>query len=229
MLKKEEHLYPVMSPAQFNQAVIPLSPVYIFFLILFQAALHSTFPPGDNCLSVHSGAEEEIQFFTPSSSDFPFNPVVTFISPISSPPKTPFNPASPEKTPASPLQSTCNPTTTIPGAPPPLSTGLQFPTSLPENDQFKSTDELLPFSSLPSDVRLLLLRPNHIKLQPDHSVLGRQHRREYYTNRARRTKRPRFNQHSKDNLKPEFSTWETTFWYSRRQECTIQSTSLPSQ
>ena len=25
--KKEEHLYPVMSPAQFNQAVTPISPV----------------------------------------------------------------------------------------------------------------------------------------------------------------------------------------------------------
>ena len=25
--KKEEHIYPVMSPAQFNQAVTPISPV----------------------------------------------------------------------------------------------------------------------------------------------------------------------------------------------------------
>ena len=25
--KKEEHIYPVMSPAQFNQAVIPIPPV----------------------------------------------------------------------------------------------------------------------------------------------------------------------------------------------------------
>ena len=27
--KKDEHIYPVMSPAQFNQAVIPFSVVYI--------------------------------------------------------------------------------------------------------------------------------------------------------------------------------------------------------
>ena len=27
--KEEEHIYPVMSPAQFNQAVTPISPVYI--------------------------------------------------------------------------------------------------------------------------------------------------------------------------------------------------------
>ena len=28
-MKKEEHIYPVMSPAQFNQAVTPISPVQI--------------------------------------------------------------------------------------------------------------------------------------------------------------------------------------------------------
>ena len=32
--KKEEHIYPVMSPAQFNQALTPISPVQ-FVLILF--------------------------------------------------------------------------------------------------------------------------------------------------------------------------------------------------
>ena len=29
--KEDEHIYPVMSPAQFNQAVTPISPVYICF------------------------------------------------------------------------------------------------------------------------------------------------------------------------------------------------------
>ena len=76
--------------------------------------------------------------------------------------------------------------------------------SLPENDQSNTTEELPPFSSLLSDVRPLLSRPNHLKLQPDHSALGRQHRREECTNHARRTKRPRFNQHLQYCLKPEF-------------------------
>ena len=64
---------------------------------------------------------------------------------------------------------------------------------------------------------------------PAHSPLRRQHRREYYTNRACRTKRPRFNQHLQYSLKSEFCTKEMVFWDIRRQEYTIQSTSLPSQ
>ena len=160
--------------------------------------------------------------------DFPSNPVVTFLSPIFCPSKVPFNPASPDETPASLLQYVSNPTTIIPGDTTSLSTGLQFSIPRPENDQSTAT-ELPPFSSLLSDVGPLLSRPSHLKFQPDQSALGRQHRREYYTNRARRTKRPRFNQHLKYSLKPEFSTREIVFWESRRQEYTIQSTSLTSQ
>ena len=161
--------------------------------------------------------------------DRPTNSVVTFLSPISSPSKKPFNPASPDETPASPLQSTNNPTTTVPDVASSSSTGLQFSISLPKADQSKTTEKLPPSHSLLSDLRPLLSRPNHLKLQPDHSALGRQHRREYYRNHTRRTKRPRFNQNLIYSLKHEFSTWEINFWDSRRQEYTIQSTSLPSQ
>ena len=151
----------------------------------------------------------------PSASDFASNPVVTFLSFISSLSKTPSNPHSPDETSISPLQSTNNPTTIIPGASPLLSTGLRFSISLPENDQSKTTDELHPLSWLLSDVRPLLARANHLKIDPDHSALGRQHRREYYTNRARRAEQPRFSQSLLYSLKPEFSTWEIVFWDSR--------------
>ena len=100
---------------------------------------------------------------------------------------------------------------------------------LPTTDYSKTTKAFPPFSSFLSDVRPLPSRPNHLKLQPDHSVLGRQHRREYYTNHARRTKRPRVNQHLQYCVKPEFCKWEIVFWDCKRQEYTIQSTSLPSQ
>ena len=160
--------------------------------------------------------------------DLPTTSVVTFLSPISPPAKIPSNPASPDETPASPLQPTNNPTTTVSDVASPHSTGLQFSISLRENNQPKLTDGLPPFSSFLSDVRLLLSRPNCLKLQPDQSVLGRQHRREYYTNHTRKTKRPRFDQKLQYSLKQEFSTWEIMFWDNRRQEYTIQSTSLPS-
>ena len=105
----------------------------------------------------------------------------------------------------------------------------QLPISSPEVSPSEDNRTLPPFSSFLSDVRPLLSRPNQLKLQPDHATLGRQHRREYYTTHARRTRRPRFNQNLHYRLKPEFHTWEIIFWDSKRQEYTIQNTSLPSQ
>ena len=113
--------------------------------------------------------------------------------------------------------------------PPFASVGPKFSPSSLEASQSENTHELPPFNSFFSDVRPLLSRPNQLKLHPDHSALGRQHRREYYTNHARRTKRLRFNQHLQYCLKPEFCKWEIFFWDGERQEYTIQSTSLPSQ
>ena len=80
-----------------------------------------------------------------------------------------------------------------------------------------------------SDARPLLSRPNHLKVQLDHSISGHQHRREHYTNRARRKKRPRFNQHLQYSLKPEISAWEKILWRSGRPEYTLESTFVPSQ
>ena len=165
----------------------------------------------------------------PSGLDLPTTSVVTFLSPISPPAKIPSNPASPDETPASPLQPTNNPTTIVPDVASSSSTGLLFSISLPKTDQSKNTEKLPPFHSLLSNARPLLSRPNHLKLQPDQSALGRQHCHEYYTNHTRRTKQPRFDQNLQYSLKREFSKWEKNFWDSRRQECTIQSTSLPSQ
>ena len=61
------------------------------------------------------------------------------------------------------------------------------------------------------DNRPLLSKPNHLKLQRDHSALGRQHRRECYKNHARKTKRPRFIQHLQYCLKPESCKWQIIF------------------
>ena len=107
--------------------------------------------------------------------------------------------------------------------------GSQLPISPLEVSQSESNSELPPFSSFLSDVRPLLSRPNQLKLRPDPAVLGRQHRQEYYTNHARRTRRPRFNQQLQYSLKPEFCKWEIIFWDGKRQEYTIQNTYLPSQ
>ena len=129
--KKEEQLYPVISPEQFDQTVTPISAVYTCFHCFFWAALHSIFPPCDDCLSVLSDPKEDFQPVTLSGLDLPTNSVVTFISPISSPSKIPSNPASPDETPTSLLRSTNNPANAIPDAASFPSTGLQFSISLP--------------------------------------------------------------------------------------------------
>ena len=128
---------------------------------------------------------------TPSGLELPTNSGVTFLSPISSPSKIPFNQASPDEPPSLFSLQTTQPPTIHPDVAPPASTGSQFSISSPEASQCESTQELSPFNSFLSDARPLLSRPNHLKLQSDQSALGRQHRREYYTNHAGRTKQPR--------------------------------------
>ena len=198
-------------------------------MLFFKGQIHSIFPLCDDFLSVISDPEEDFRPFTPSGLDLLTNSVVTFLSPISSPSRKPSNPASPDEPPSLTLLSTSQPPTIHPDVAPSASTGPPFSICSPEASQPENTQELPPFSSFPSHVRPLLSRPNHLKLQPDQSALGRQHRREYYTNHARRTKRPRFNQHLQYCLKPEFCKWEIIFWDGKRQEYTIHSTSLPSQ
>ena len=191
--------------------------------------MHSIFPPCDDCFSVLSDPEEGFRPLTPSSLDLPSNSVATFLSPISSPPKRPCNRASLDEPPALSSLPTTHPPTINPDIAPSTSIGSQFSISSPETSQSENTQEILPFSSFLSEVRPLILRPNHLKLQPNQSGLGRQHCREYYTNHARRTKRPRFNRQLQYCLKPEFCKWKIIFWDSKRQEYTIQSTSFPSQ
>ena len=85
------------------------------------------------------------------------------------------------------------------------------------------------FTSLVSDVRLLLLRPNHLKIRPGHPTFGPEHRRELYINRTRKTKRPRFNHHRQYSLKPEFFSLEKVLRHSRRHGLTLKNTSPPAQ
>ena len=161
--------------------------------------------------------------------DLPTNSGVTFLSPISSPLRIPSNPASLDEPPSLTLLQTSQPPIIHQDVAPSTSTGSKFSIPPPEASQSESTQEIPPLSSFLSDVRLLLSRPNQLKLQPNQSALGRQHRREYYTNHASKTKPPRFNQQLQYCLKREFCKREIIFWDGKRQEYTIQSTSLPSQ
>ena len=113
---------------------------------------------------------------------------VAFLSPIAPCSQIPSNPASPDEPPSLTLLTTSQPPTINTDVAPSIFIGPQLPISSPEVNQSEDTSELPTFSSLLSDVRPLLSRPNQLKLRPDSAVLGRQHRREYYTNHARRTR-----------------------------------------
>ena len=196
---------------------------------MVEAQLHSIFPPCDDCLSVISDPEDDFRPITPSGLDLLTSSDVTFLSPIAPCSQIPSNPASPDEPPSLTLLTTSQPPTINTDVAPSILPGPQLPISSPEVNQSEDTSELPAFSSFLSDVRPLLSRPNQLKLRPDSTVLGRQHRREYYTNHARRIRRPRFNQQLQYCLKPEFCKWEIIFWDGKRQEYTIQNTFLPSQ
>ena len=110
--KKEEHIYPVMSPA-----------------------------PCDDCLSVFSDPEEDFRPLTPSGLDLPTNSVVTFLSSISSP-KIPSNPASLDEPPSLTLLPTSQPPTINPDVAPSTSIGSQFSISSPEASQSEKTSSI---------------------------------------------------------------------------------------
>ena len=128
-----------MSPAQVNQAVTPISPVYI---------CPNFFKPN------YSQSFRLVTIVFPSSrtlytkgSDLPTNSGVTFLSPISSPSKIPSNPASLDEPPSLTLLSNSQPPTIHPEVAPSASTGSQFSISLLEANQPEITQEFPPFSS----------------------------------------------------------------------------------
>ena len=100
-----------------------------------EAQLHSIFPPCDDCVSVLFDQEEDFRPLTPSGLDLPTNSVVSFLSPIPSPPKIPSNPASPDEPPALNLLPTSQPPTINPDVAPSTSIGSQFSISSPEASQ----------------------------------------------------------------------------------------------
>ena len=146
--KKEEHIYPVMSPAQINQAVTPISPICPNS---FLGPITLTLSPCDDCLSVICEPEKDFRPLTHPGLDLPTKSAVTFLSPISTPSKIPSNPASPGEPPSLTLLSTSQPPTINLDVAPSTLIGSQFPISSLEVTQSKDFQEL-PFNSLLCDV-----------------------------------------------------------------------------
>ena len=132
------------------------------------------------------------------------------------------------------------PDSTVPSPPPRAHTATPS-SSTSERPHFplSFTEEVAPTPSTQhpprfggKDIRRLFPRKHHHQWNneiADQAPLNKQHKREYYTKRARYVKRPRFNADLKYTLLPHFSTWNIVFWDSKRQEYTIKNPALKGQ
>ena len=166
----------------------------------------------------------ELEPFTPACLDRAPSPLVTFLSPISSPASPIVGPAIDQ--PENQKQPTSNTVPVSPTFNALLNKSHPFPSCYPESE-----DEPRQPSSSRRNVQPLVLHHRHFRSQSqaDTATLNRQNKREYLAYQARAIKRPRFNRRLHYELKSEFSSWKIIHWDSSRQEFTLENASLPSQ
>ena len=131
-----------------------------------------------------------------------------------------------------PLNEQCNPQTrSITKSPPAsLSTKVLIINSFPLTHPESEDKTLRPTNISRQYVCPFASSPGHSSSRNDAKsvALYKQHRRQHFVPRARIVKKPRFNRHLPYKLKPEYSSWETLYWDSTRQEVRIKNNSLPS-
>ena len=142
----------------------------------------------------------------PPGPDVPLNPIAIFFSPPTSRMLNTSNPPSPEDQRNSHQDHVIKPTSDNTIVNPYFLVGQQLSLPSSKASRPEHPQELPSFNSILNVVRPLLSRSNQLKFQPGHSVLGSQHRCEYDTTRARRTKRPRFDHLLQCSLKAKPST-----------------------
>ena len=178
-------------------------------------------------LSILGDPDLELEPFTPTCLDQCATPVFSFLSPVSSPSSTTVDPILHNE------QS--NPQTRSIINSPPVSptTNVFINNATPSSAVYTESEEetLRPTGISRENIRSVASQPRHPNPQNNAKsvALYKQHRREYFASRARIVKKPRFNRHLPYKLKPEFSSWEITYWDGTRQEFTIKNNSFPSE
>ena len=166
---------------------------------------------------------------TPSILEQPVEPVISFLSPPST--TIPSNPASPDEQ-SDQASVTWRPSS-ITG-----SATTTFTTDQPQPSIIASPVGDAKPKNLSSRRARARARPKTQNLRRqtsknfqrrDRLAIARQHKREYFAQRARAVQKPRFNPHLSYSLKPEYSSWKLIFWDNQQQEFTIQNTLLPTQ
>ena len=140
--------------------------------------------------------------FTPTCLDQCATPILSFLSPVSSPSPT-VDPVPSIEQSNPPTRSITNSTPVSPTANVLINNSIPFSTVYPESE-----DEPLRLTDLSREnIRPVASYSRHSNSQ--HSAksvaLYKQHRREHFASRARIVKKPRFNRHLSYKLKQEFS------------------------
>ena len=178
-------------------------------------------------LSILGDPDLELEPFTPTCLDQCATPVVSFLSPVSSPSSTTVDPILHNE------QSNPQARSIVNSPPVSPTTNVLINNATPSSAVYTESEEetLRPTGISRENIRLVASRPRHPNPHNNAKsvALYKQHRREYFASRARIVKKPRFNRHLPYKLKPEFSSWEIIYWDGTRQEFTIKNNSFPSQ
>ena len=148
-------------------------------------------------------------------------------SPVSSPSSTTVDPEPSNEQPHRPARSLANSPNSFPTVNLLMKNSIPFSAVHPESEDepLRSTNtsrqNVLSFASCP--------RHSNSQNHANSVAQYKQHRREHFASRARIVKQHRFNRHLPYKLKPEFSSWEISYWDSTRQEFTVRNSSPPSQ
>ena len=178
-------------------------------------------------LSIFGDLDLQLEPFTPICLDQCATPVFSFLSQISSPSFTTVDPVPPNEQLNPQTRSKTHLPPDFPTANTRNNNSFPFSTAYPESE-----DEPLRLTNTPREnVRPFASRPLHSNSQHHAKsvALYKQHQREHFASRAGVVEKPRFNRHLLYKHKPEFSSWDITYWDSTRQEFTIRIHSLPSQ
>ena len=166
-------------------------------------------------LSILGDPDPESEPFTPNCLVHCATPVFSFPSPVLSPSSTTVDPV--------PHNEQSNPQTRSIANSPPASptTDVLINNSIPLSAVYPDSEDesLRPTNISGQNVRPSASSPKQYNSRKNAKsvALYKQHQYEHVASRARIVKKPTFNRRLPYKLKPEFSTWEISYWDSTRQ------------
>ena len=181
----------------------------------------------DDILAVFSSRDPDLRSLAPCNPAISTDPEVIFISPPAFPVTHLPNQVSDEEPFSPDSTSTIEASDNDPAVEASSTAGVQF--SAGGSNEYQH--ELPPAYSFPTERSPLLSPPYQFKhrTETDNSVHSRQHNNDSFASKPTVIIRPRINSRLRYGLKPEFNSWEITFWDNQRNKLTIQNPGLSTK